>query len=359
MADITERTDEDKLNQFNIQMRSQPWFVEWHRQRGLSPSGYQNRKLKGHEQDELERLVAQHYFNGRVPDGMTIDSGGSLNQKGGWAGLPTWAKAVIIAGAAAATAGAAGVFGGGAGAASAAGGGGGAAASGSAAAIPTIGSTIYGTGMGVAPSLAGASTLAGTAAGAIPTIASTVYGTGMGTAPSIAGTSALSSSGTPFLSTLRRGAGIADAIGRVARGAADQRAYDRAAQADYDLTKAQYDANNTQTHNTQALQYANARTGAERTRFRELMGNDALASLRPPSDPRAVRYGNGPRISPETLQMARARTLKALEDDSDVPQLREVGPMPNMPQGTKADSFLNALNWGGNAFRTLRDFGVF
>ncbi len=125
-SDINKQADERKLNEFNIQMRQQPWFQEFMRARGLDPSGLGNRKLSGQEQDALEVLVAKHYFGGRIPEGMTIDSGSSLNQKGGWAGMPTWAKVAIGAGVTAATAGlvpgvpgVAGLFGGGGGVANA------------------------------------------------------------------------------------------------------------------------------------------------------------------------------------------------------------------------------------------------
>src|SRR5688572_19396209 len=80
MANVPNRqTSEADLNTFNIWMRSQPWFIEWHRQRGLNPSGNGNRKLSRDEQGQLERLMQQ---NGVPLDGgMHIDSGGSANQK--------------------------------------------------------------------------------------------------------------------------------------------------------------------------------------------------------------------------------------------------------------------------------------
>jgi hypothetical protein len=164
MATITERTDERELNEFNITMRSQPWFQEWMRARGLNPTGFGNRKLNGKEQDALEVLVAQHYFDGRIPDGMTIDSGSSLNQKGGWAGMPTWAKVAIGA---AVTAASMGAIPGVPGVPGLPGlGGSGSAAAGSSAAssaLPTIGgTTAYGSGMAAtAPSVLGS--VAGTA----------------------------------------------------------------------------------------------------------------------------------------------------------------------------------------------------
>lgn len=75
----TRKTSEDALNQFNIWMRSQPWFVEFHKQKGLNPSGNGNRKLSRDEQSQLESLMKANGV--QLPDGMHIDSGGSLNQK--------------------------------------------------------------------------------------------------------------------------------------------------------------------------------------------------------------------------------------------------------------------------------------
>ena len=75
----TRQTSDTDLNQFNIWMRSQPWFQEWHRQRGLNPSGNSNRKLTDREQAELESLMRQNGV--QLDSGMHIDSGGSLNQK--------------------------------------------------------------------------------------------------------------------------------------------------------------------------------------------------------------------------------------------------------------------------------------
>jgi hypothetical protein len=169
-ANINDNTGEKELNDFNISMRSQPWFVEWHRARGLNPGGNGNRKLSGREQNELEQMVIQHMFDGRKPEGMTIDSGGSLNQKGGWAGMPTWAKIAVIGAATVATAGAAGAFSGGAAAGSAAAGGG--------SAIPTIGSTALGTGMATAaPSIAGSTAaIGGGAAAAAPSLMGRIAG---------------------------------------------------------------------------------------------------------------------------------------------------------------------------------------
>lgn len=73
------QTSEDQLNQFNIWMRSQPWFIEWHRQRGLNPSGNGNRKLSDGEQAQIESLMRANGV--QLPNGMHVDSGGSLNQK--------------------------------------------------------------------------------------------------------------------------------------------------------------------------------------------------------------------------------------------------------------------------------------
>ena len=119
--------NDTSINAFNLKIRQTPWYQEWFAQRGLNPNQV---KLNDQQRAELQGLVQQKA--GFVfPKDMKIDPAGNLNEKGGWAGLPTGVKIAIIAGATVATAGAAGAFAGGAGAASGvAGGAGGAAAGG-------------------------------------------------------------------------------------------------------------------------------------------------------------------------------------------------------------------------------------
>lgn len=86
---------DNEINNFNGQMRQQPWYQEWFAQRGLDPNKV---KLNDAQREELKRLIEQRA--GFVfPKDMKIDPAGNLNEKGGWAGLPGWAKTAIIGGA--------------------------------------------------------------------------------------------------------------------------------------------------------------------------------------------------------------------------------------------------------------------
>jgi hypothetical protein len=155
----TRRTSEGDLNAFNVYLRSQPWYQDWFRTRGLDPNRV---KLSRGQQGELERLMRQNGLD--VQGGMHIDAAGNVNQKnrlarnlgiaagiaaGGYFAAPALAGlggASAAPGAAAAT---------GAGAASTAG-----------AAIPTLASTTIGSGMAAAaPTIAGASGAAATGGG--------------------------------------------------------------------------------------------------------------------------------------------------------------------------------------------------
>jgi len=66
-------------------------------------------RLNDQQREELKKLV-ETKSGYKLPGDMKIDPAGNLNEKGGWAGLPTAAKLAIIAGATVATAGAAGAF---------------------------------------------------------------------------------------------------------------------------------------------------------------------------------------------------------------------------------------------------------
>lgn len=141
-----------------------------------------------------------------------------------------------------------------------------------------------------------------------------------------------------------------NAAGTIAGGASRQRAQDRGAQAEYDVSRVPV-------QNAQALQYANARMGADQARMRQIGSADMLGNSRPPTDPRARLSGAG-YMNPETIAMMRERAMKALESGSDVPQLQT---MPDRPGGggTKTDSFLNALSMAGTGVGALREAGVF
>src|SRR5262245_40682227 len=72
----TRQTSEAELNQFNVSLRSQPWYQAYFAQRGLDPNKV---KLSDRQQGELETLMAQNGVT--VPSGMHIDPAGNLNQK--------------------------------------------------------------------------------------------------------------------------------------------------------------------------------------------------------------------------------------------------------------------------------------
>lgn len=157
----TRQTSEADLNQFNVQLRSQPWYQQFFQERGLDPNNVQ---LSRRQQGELEALMQANGLP--LQSGMHIDQAGNLNQKNRLGRNVAIGAGIATGGyfAAPALAGALGA-GGGAGGGAAAGGAGAAGGGAAAGAIPTIGGTALTTGMaGVAPSLAGASTLAGGAA---------------------------------------------------------------------------------------------------------------------------------------------------------------------------------------------------
>lgn len=182
-------------------------------------------------------------------------------------------------------------------------------------------------------------------------------------APLVAGAAAVPfTGGTSLLTTLGIGAKTAAAIGagagiagKIAGGASNQRAQDRGAQAEYDVSRVPI-------QNQQALQFADAKRKAEADRMRQIGGADMLANFKPSSDPRAAKFQNngqlsGGQMNPETIAMIRARAMQALESGSDVPQMQT---MPDKPGGggTKTDSFLNALTMAGTGLGALRESGV-
>jgi hypothetical protein len=96
------------INQFNLKIRTSPWYQEWFASKGLDPNKVQ---LDKKQREELKGLVEQQ-TGFKFPGDMKIDPAGNLNEKGGWAGLPTGVKIALIAAAAVGTAGAAGAVGG-------------------------------------------------------------------------------------------------------------------------------------------------------------------------------------------------------------------------------------------------------
>lgn len=183
-------TDND-INQFNLQMRAQPWYQQWFAERGLNPNQV---KLNDRQQEELKRTIEQR-AGFKFPGDMKIDPAGNLNEKGGWAGLPTWAKVAIIGGAAVATGGALGAFGGAGGATSG----------------------------GAAATTAGAPSAAGSIAGSIGATGATTAGT-LGSTAAVASPGIFSRIGQVLNSP------VATAAGRMISGATDAAANNRGAE---------------------------------------------------------------------------------------------------------------------------------
>lgn len=96
--DVGRNSHDPRINDFNLQMRSQPWYQDWFRQQGLDPNKV---KLSGGQRQQLQQLIVQ---KGGVPasafDDMKIDPAGNLNTEHGFASQPTWLKALEIGGAA-------------------------------------------------------------------------------------------------------------------------------------------------------------------------------------------------------------------------------------------------------------------
>ena len=139
-----------EINQLNIARWSQPWYQEWLQSQGQDQN---NVHLSDSQRQLLGQAMAQH--GQPLTEGLIVDSSGNLNKHHGFAGLPGWAKALIIGGTAVAggavlapVISGAGAAGGGAGAATAGG--------------SVLPSTAIGTGMATSvPSIVGAGTAAG------------------------------------------------------------------------------------------------------------------------------------------------------------------------------------------------------
>jgi len=194
MAMNTNISNAGERNQLNLAIRTQPWYQDWFRARGLNPNQV---KLSDGQRKELQQLVVSKGF--LDPSDGHIDPAGNVSDFHGWKGLPTAAKIAIMAGAAVGTAGAAGAFSGGGGIAGAAGGGGGAAGGGggtaaglTAAIAPEVG--IGGLSTASLATIPGVSTGLGTGAltagAGLSAIPSSTLGTGLGMTPSLAGSTA-------------------------------------------------------------------------------------------------------------------------------------------------------------------------
>lgn len=153
-------------------------------------------------------------------------------------------------------------------------------------------------------------------------------------------------------------------IGKLLGNRSKQKAEDRGARTEFDLfnnmnyNRAMQDRAGQA--NQQALQFADARQGAESARMRQLGSVDMLSGMKPPTDPRA-RFDTGGRMSPEHLALVRERAMKALESGSDVPQMQT---MPayretQMAQPSKGDRVLDMLGMGANLWGGLKEAGLF
>lgn len=82
------------INDFNLQIRQQPWYQQWFASQGLNPNHV---KLSRPQREQLKQVIIQH---GAPPDAfqdMDIDPAGNLNSEHGFHSLPTWAKIVTAA----------------------------------------------------------------------------------------------------------------------------------------------------------------------------------------------------------------------------------------------------------------------
>lgn len=159
------------INTFNETIRGTDWYQNWFAQKGLNPNMV---KLNEKQRNELKALVEQN-SGFKFPKDMKIDPAGNLNEKGGWAGLPTGVKIALIGAAAVGTAGLAGAFGGAAGV----GAGGVGPGLSAAAGAPTAASTGMGLGIGGSAGALGTTGAASTV-GTLGTVAKVASGLGKG-----------------------------------------------------------------------------------------------------------------------------------------------------------------------------------
>jgi hypothetical protein len=184
MSTATQKSSESEINQLNLAMRQTPWYQDFFKQRGLNPNQV---KLNDRQRAELAQIAARNGY--QLGDRMKIDQAGNINQMGGFAGMPTWAKIAIAAAPVAATAGfgaagmgpMAGMFGG-------AGGGAGAGSVGIAGLNTGTLTSIPGVTTGIGGSVAGSVLpsvgIAGLNTGTLTSIPGVTTGTGAGSAGS-------------------------------------------------------------------------------------------------------------------------------------------------------------------------------
>lgn len=95
---LSDKSPKDVINDYNRQMRSQPWYQDWFAQRGLNPNSV---KLTKDQRKELESQIVAHGAPAAMFNDLMIDPAGNLNHEHGFASQPTWLKALEIGGAAA------------------------------------------------------------------------------------------------------------------------------------------------------------------------------------------------------------------------------------------------------------------
>lgn len=88
----TQQMSEAELNQINGHLKQQPWYQQFFAQRGLDLNRV---KLSEAQRAELTNLAARNGYE--LGDRMKFDEAGNMNQKGGFAGMPQWAKIAISA----------------------------------------------------------------------------------------------------------------------------------------------------------------------------------------------------------------------------------------------------------------------
>lgn len=176
----TQKTSESDLNQMNAWLKTQPWYQDYFTQRGLNMN---NVRLSDGQIRELTQIAAQNGVD--LGDRMKFDKAGNMNQMGGFAGMPTWAKVAIAAAPVAATAGfgaagmgpMAGMFGGG----------------GSGVGSAGLGSGLKAAVAGNAAHASGGGLMFGSGMTGAPSLLTTGVGTGVGAASKGAGQSVIES----------------------------------------------------------------------------------------------------------------------------------------------------------------------
>ena len=289
--------NDTSINNFNLKIRTSPWYQEWFQAKGLNPNKVE---LTKDQRNELKAVVEQN-TGFKFPGDMKIDPAGNLNEKGGWAGLPTGVKIALIAAAAVGTAGAAGAFGGAAGV--------GAGGTGSGLSAATTGAAFQ----GASPLLAGGTLAGGTGStlGAVSTIAG--GGSTLGkVAKSVLGGGGDEGEGGSTMDRIgqlmRAGAGAVGAAGQAAAQSRDSRNDDlyRARQSD---VGAESNFQNQQIE--QAKMEAMQRDEARKALYRASVMKNPTASPYNPS--------GTPTFSPEMMEGLSNLEKQALTRTADAP----------------------------------------